>query len=136
MVESAALLVDEILPHTPIRQWVLRYPYPLRLLFVRYASNESSSGDSDLHNIKLLDIESMSNPKDSKVRLSNINPKIWQRSKFKCTTHMLFLDGVYAYSNEGETIRFHTVSKPKVVELTELVQKIAHQVCRSVRPLL
>jgi len=33
MVESAALLVDEVLPHQPIRQWVLSVPFPLRFLF-------------------------------------------------------------------------------------------------------
>jgi len=35
MVESAAHLVDEVLPHQPMRQWVLSVPYPLRLLFAR-----------------------------------------------------------------------------------------------------
>jgi hypothetical protein len=31
--ESAALLVDEIFPEQPLRQWVLSFPYPLRFLF-------------------------------------------------------------------------------------------------------
>jgi len=29
MAESAALLVDEVLPHEPMRQWVLSVPFPL-----------------------------------------------------------------------------------------------------------
>jgi len=33
MVESAALLVDEVFPEQPVRQWVLSFPYPLRFLF-------------------------------------------------------------------------------------------------------
>ena len=33
MADSAAMLVDEILPHQPVRQWVLSVPYPLRFLF-------------------------------------------------------------------------------------------------------
>ena len=33
MLESAALLVDEVLPHEPMRQWVLSVPFPLRFLF-------------------------------------------------------------------------------------------------------
>jgi len=33
MTESAALLVDEVLPHNPMRQWVLGVPFPLRFLF-------------------------------------------------------------------------------------------------------
>ena len=35
MVESAAHLVDEVLPHQPMRQWVLSVPYPLRLPLAR-----------------------------------------------------------------------------------------------------
>jgi hypothetical protein len=33
IADSAALLVDEILPHQPMRQWVLSVPFPLRFLF-------------------------------------------------------------------------------------------------------
>lgn len=33
MMESAALLVDEVLPREPVRQWVLSVPFPLRYLF-------------------------------------------------------------------------------------------------------
>jgi len=32
-VDSAAHLVDEVLPKRPIRQWVLSVPFPLRYLF-------------------------------------------------------------------------------------------------------
>lgn len=33
MVDSAAHLVDEVLPKRPVRQWVLSVPFPLRYLF-------------------------------------------------------------------------------------------------------
>ena len=33
MAESEALLVDEVFPQQPVRQWVLSVPYPLRFLF-------------------------------------------------------------------------------------------------------
>ena len=35
MIDSAALLVDTILPRLPMRQWVLSFPFHLRLLFAR-----------------------------------------------------------------------------------------------------
>ena len=35
MAESAALLVDEIFPRLPIRQWVLSVPFALRFLLAR-----------------------------------------------------------------------------------------------------
>ncbi len=33
MAESAALLVGEVLPEQPMRQWVLSFPFQLRFLF-------------------------------------------------------------------------------------------------------
>lgn len=36
MAESAALLVDEVLPHVPVRQWVISFPFQLRYFFARY----------------------------------------------------------------------------------------------------
>jgi hypothetical protein len=33
MVETSAYLTDHILPRVPVRQWVLSFPWPLRLLF-------------------------------------------------------------------------------------------------------
>jgi len=36
MVDSAALLVDEVLPEVPLRQWVLSVPFQLRFLFASY----------------------------------------------------------------------------------------------------
>ena len=41
MADSATLLVDEVLPHQPMRQWVLSVPFPLRFLF---ASNPRVMG--------------------------------------------------------------------------------------------
>jgi hypothetical protein len=36
MAESATLLVDEVFPEQPVRQWVLSVPYPLRFLFASH----------------------------------------------------------------------------------------------------
>lgn len=35
MVDTAAMLVDEVLPTVPICQWVLSVPFPLRFLCAR-----------------------------------------------------------------------------------------------------
>jgi hypothetical protein len=36
MAESDTLLVDDVLPHEPIRQWLLSFPFQLRFLFASY----------------------------------------------------------------------------------------------------
>jgi len=36
MAETAAHLVDHVIPRVPVRQWVLSFPIPLRLLFASH----------------------------------------------------------------------------------------------------
>ena len=36
MAESAAYLVDQVIPRVPVRQWVLSFPIPLRILFAAH----------------------------------------------------------------------------------------------------
>jgi len=43
MAESAALLIDEVLPAVTMRQWVLSVPFALRFLF---ASNPDAMSDA------------------------------------------------------------------------------------------
>ena len=33
MAESAAHLIDQVIPRMPVRQWALSFPIPLRILF-------------------------------------------------------------------------------------------------------
>lgn len=36
MAETSAHLIDHVIPYVPVRQWVLSFPWPLRLLFARH----------------------------------------------------------------------------------------------------
>jgi len=36
MSETAAYLVDKVIPRVPVRQWVLSFPIPLRVLFAAH----------------------------------------------------------------------------------------------------
>ena len=36
MAQSAAHLVDNVIPRVPVRQWVLSFPIPLRILFAAH----------------------------------------------------------------------------------------------------
>lgn len=36
MAETAAHLVDRVIPREPVRQWVLSFPIPLRILFAAH----------------------------------------------------------------------------------------------------
>jgi hypothetical protein len=131
MAESAALLVDEVFPKQPVRQWVLSFPYPLRFLL---ASRPAIMG-------RVLGIV-------YRCIATHLNKK----AGFSCTTartgavtliqrfgsalnlnihfHMLFLDGVYVDGANGSNLRFRRVKAPTSAELTQLTQTIAHRVGR------
>ncbi len=44
MAQTAAHLVDHVIPHVPVRQWVLSLPIPLRLLLAALKADEADSG--------------------------------------------------------------------------------------------
>ncbi len=124
MVDSAALLVDEILPHQPMR------PFPLRFLF---ASQPAVMG-------KVLGIvyRAIATHLTRKAGYTKATARTGAVTLIQCFGgalnahihfHMLFLDGVYADNKHG-TSGFHRLKAPTNDELTQLTHTIAHRVGR------
>jgi len=129
MADSAALLVDEILPFQPMRQWVLSVPFPLRLLF---ASQPAVMG-------KVLGIvyRAIATHLTRKAGYTKSTAHTGAVTLIQCFGgalnlnihyHMLFLDGVY--SADKSRLRVHSVKAPTNSELTHLTHMIAHRVAR------
>ena len=56
MVGTATLLADHVLPHRPMRQWVLNFPYPLCFVLANpTASDEQGIGHREPHDLNVLD---------------------------------------------------------------------------------
>jgi ribosomal protein S27E len=130
MTDSAALLVDEILPHQPMRQWVLSVPFPLRFLF---ASQPAVMG-------RVLGIvyRAIATHLARKAGYTKATARTGAVTLIQCFGgalnahihfHMLFLDGVYADNKHG-TSGFHRLKAPTNDELTQLTHTIAHRVGR------
>jgi len=131
MADSAALLVDEILPHQPMRQWVLSVPFQLRFLF---ASKPAVMG-------KVLGIvyRTISTHLTRKAGYTKTTAQTGAVTLIQCFGgalnlnihfHMLFLDGVYIGGSNGHPMRFQRVKAPTRNELTKLTHTIAHRVAR------
>jgi len=129
MADSAALLVDEILPFRPMRQWVLSVPFPLRFLF---ASQPAIMG-------KVLGIVycAIATHLIRKAGYTKTTAHTGAVTLIQCFGgalnlnihyHMLFLDGVY--SADKSRVRFRWVKAPTNSELTHLTHIIAHRVAR------
>ena len=127
MVDSAAHLVDEVLPKRPIRQWVLSVPYPLRYLF---ATNPKVMSQvlTIVHRvistflIKRARMTVKSGAQSGAVTLIqrfgsalNLNPHF----------HMLYLNGVYDAKGY-----FWPVKPPTCEDLDVIAHTIARRVSR------
>ena len=130
MADSAALLVDEILPYQPMRQWVLSFPFPLRLLF---ASKPAVMG-------KVLGIvyctiathlthkAGFTKPA-AKTGAATLIQRFGSALNLNIHFHMLFLDGVYI-EDKYRPSRFRQIKAPTSDELSRLTHTIAHRVGR------
>lgn len=130
MADSAALLVDEVLPEQPMRQWVLGFPYPLRFLF---ASRPEIMGQVlgivyrviATHLVKKAGLTHATARSGAVTLIQRFGSALNLNIHF----HMLFLDGVYVEGPDGST-RFRWVKAPTNPELTRLAHTIAHRVGR------
>ena len=130
MAESAALLVDEVFPEQPVRQWVLSFPYPLRFLF---ASRPAIMGQVlgivyrviATHLIKKAGFTR----KTARTGAVTLIQRFGSALNLNIHFHMLFLDGVYVERPDGSA-RFRWVKAPTSAELTELAHTIAQRVGR------
>jgi ribosomal protein S27E len=130
MVESAALLVDEVFPEQPVRQWVLSVPFPLRFLF---ASRPDVMG-------RVLGIvyrciatqlikKAGSSRKTAQAGAVTLIQRFGSALNLNVHFHMLFLDGVYIEGPDG-SLRFRWVKAPTSAELAALTQTLARRIGR------
>ena len=130
MVESAALLVDEVLPHEPMRQWVLSVPFPLRFLF---ASQPKIMGKAlgIVYRTIATHLTHKAGYKNSTAHTGAVTliQRFGSALNLNIHFHMLFLDGVYAGEAASST-RFRWVKEPTSDELTQLTHTIAHRLAR------
>lgn len=130
MIESAAHLVDHVLPEQPIRQWVLTFPYPLRFLFAAQPQVLSQvlgvvyrAISTDL--LKRTGFTVASGAKTGAVTLIQ---RFGSALNLNIHFHMLFLDGVYDFKGRRPT--FHRAPRPTPAELTKLLHTIGQRVAR------
>lgn len=130
MAESAALLVDEVFPEQPVRQWVLSVPFPLRFLF---ASRPEVMGQVlgivyrciATHLIKKAGFSRTTAQAGAVTLIQRFGSALNLNVHF----HMLFLDGVYIERPDG-ALRFRWLAAPTSAELARLTQTLAQRVGR------
>ncbi|ERO99980.1 hypothetical protein L360_04931 [Enterobacter sp. MGH 14] len=85
MAESAALLIDEVFPKEPIRQWVLSFPFQLRFLLARHPQLMGPGLEYRLsYTLNSSDQKSRLHQSLCTNWLSDSYPTLWLRAKSQC----------------------------------------------------
>jgi hypothetical protein len=130
MVESAAGLVDHVLPHVPIRQWVLSFPWPLRLLF--------AARPDLLTRVLTVVIRALSTTlarrtgfraSEAETGLVTFIQRHGSALNLNVHVHILALDGVYTF--DGTRPRFHRAPPPTALELERLLDTLIRRITRT-----
>lgn len=130
MTESAALLVDEVLPQEPVRQWVLSVPFPLRYLF---ATDPAAMGvvlgivyrAIAAHLVR----KARLTQKTGRTRAVTLIQRFGSALNLNIHFHLLVLDGVYELTAAGP--RFRRVAPPTPAELDALLGQIVARIARQ-----
>ena len=133
MTDSAALLVDEVLPYQPMRQWVLSVPFPLRFLFASNSRVMTGVLAIVYRTIAahLTHKAGFTKPMAQTGAVTLIQ-RFGSALNLNIHFHMLFLDGVYTGGDNGYPMRFLGVKAPTKGELTRLTRTIAQRVGRYI----
>ena len=130
MAESAALLVDDVFPRQPVRQWVLSVPYPLRFLFASRPEIMSHVLGIVYRCIAThLCKKAGFSRKVAQTGAVTLIQRFGSALNLNVHFHMLFLDGVYIERPDG-SLSFCWVKEPSSAELTRLSHTLAERVGR------
>ena len=129
MVETAAHLVDHVIPRVPVRQWVLSFPIPLRYLFashphllspvLRVVNRAISSF--------LIKQAGLKRPQAQSGAVTLIQ-RFGSAANLNIHLHHLALDGVYCIT--GDVAVFHRVRTPTTEELQALLGRIIKRIMK------
>ena len=136
MTESATHLVDEVFPHKPLRQWVLSFPFPLRLLFAKDSQTMGLVLNLAQRAISTYLIKKAGLKKKSGAKTGSVTfiQRFGGSLNLNIHFYMMFLDGAYTFENEKA--RFHFLAPPTQSELNNLLKTISKncETSRKTRP--
>jgi len=134
--QTAAHLVDHVIPRVPVRQWVLSLPIPLRLLLAAQPKLVTPVLQV-VHRVItrfLLDQAGLKAEQADSGAVTLIQPSSWMKgsaANLNIHLHCLVLDGVYRCDTDGEPV-FVEVPAPT----DEALQTVLHKVITRLMKLL
>ena len=130
MVETAAHLIDHVIPHVPVRQWVLSFPWPLRMLFAARPEALTRCLDVVVRSIEthLLQRAGLRRASGGRTGVVTLIQRHGSAANLNVHLHMLVLDGVYEPG--AEHVRFRPVLAPTEAQLQALLARLITRLLR------
>ena len=130
MAETAAWLVDHVIPKVPVRQWVLSFPIPLRSLFVVHPELLAPVLQI-IHRVIATHLIKQAGIKRSAAATGAVTliQRFGSAANLNIHLHGLVLDGVYCTTGEGVPV-FHPAPALTSEKLQALLGKIITRVLR------
>ncbi len=133
MTERAARLVDGVLPHVPVRQWVLSLPHRLRYRLAW--DHRLCRAVLGVFIRALLDFyccQARAGIGDGRTGALTVIPRFGGGLNLNVHFHTLALDGVFSEEATGG-LRFHPAPPPSDEEVVRLLATIRARVLRLLR---
>src|SRR6266849_9898380 len=140
MAQTAAHLVERVMPWVPTRQWVVSVPMPLR-----YWMASSQDLTAQVHTIIRTTIGQyyVNQAVTRGLERQKVQPgsvtciqRFGSVLNLHVHYHVVFLEGVYLdRTDQGRTPRFLTGEPPTDTDIADVVQKISRRVIRKLRQL-
>jgi len=130
MIETSAHLVDHVIPDVPVRQWVLSFPWPLRLLFASRpdALSRCLAVVTRAIETDLIQRAGLTRASRARTGVVTLIQRFGSALNLNVHLHMIILDGVYTM--EHNQPRFHRVNAPDRQNLDKLLNRIIARVMR------
>jgi len=135
MAETAAKLSDNVIPHVPVRQWVLSLPIPMRYWLSANPRLVTSVLEIIMRalggfHLRRAKAENIFGGQTGAVTFVQ---RFGSALNMNVHFHMLFMDGVFYTPPESENPTFHTLDPPSDEEIRELVSVLAERITRHLK---
>ncbi len=143
VAQTAAHLVDEVLPHVPLRQWVLAAPFDLHHRLARDAALAKAAlavfigeierflygavADGEAQLTGAADAPFLGEGRRARARFFTATQAFGSALNLQVHWHVLGADGLYEQQADG-TLRFLRAAAATHEELTSVVQRVAARV--------
>ena len=130
MAQTAAHLVDHIIPRVPVRQWVLSLPIPLRYLLAAHPRLITPVLQV-IHRAISTSLIKQAGLKRSEAQTGAITliQRFGSAANLNIHLHCLVLDGVYRIQNGAA--EFHSARSPTTEQLQRLLSQIIQRIMKA-----